>query len=165
MYRPTPPDDPDQPYCMREGDGGPWTCYTGAENFQEPPPDPSILTEAERQRRSDQLLTSRFRSIDAIDTARDDRLQQLELERRAVLRNLETQQQTLFGQIRAAADRQRAQLEVTADQLNDLARSRAILRSTEATLARMDQQETDIRRLHEEMKDRYRVLLQSNTSP
>ncbi|MEE4175048.1 MAG: hypothetical protein V2I57_12415 [Xanthomonadales bacterium] len=164
MYHPTPPDDPDQPYCMRRDDG-PWTCYSGAESFQRPAPDPNILTEAERQRRSDQLLTSRFRSLDAIDTARDERLQQLELERRSVRRNLETQKQMLFGQIRSAADRQRARLTVTEGQLEELAQTRAALRSTEATLTRMDQQETEIRRSHEAMKDRYRELLQSSTTP
>lgn len=164
VYHPTPPDDPDQAYCMREGDG-PWRCVSGADSFQRPPPDPNILTEAERQRRSDQLLTSRFRSIDAIDASMEERLQQLEFEKRAVNQNLRSEKQTLFRHIRAAADRQRAQLDVTEQQLQDLARIRATLRSTQATLARMDEQALEIRRAHETMKDRYRELLQSNTSP
>ena len=36
------------------------------------------MTEAERQRRSDQLLTSRFRSLNAIDASMDERLEQLD---------------------------------------------------------------------------------------
>jgi hypothetical protein len=164
VYRPTPPDDPDQPYCMRRGDG-PWSCYSGADSFQRPPPDPDIMTEAERQRRSDQLLTSRFRSLDAIDASMDERLEQLEFEKRAVRQNLRSERQTLFRHIRAAADRQRAQLPVTDRQLEDLARIRVNLRSTEATLARMDDQEREIRQAHEAMKNRYRELLQNTTSP
>jgi hypothetical protein len=164
VYHPTPPDDPDQPYCMRQGDG-PWTCYSGADSFQRPPPDPDIMTEAERQRRSDQLLTSRFRSLDAIDASMEERLEQLEYEKRAVRQNLRSERQTLFRQIRAAADRQRAQLEVTDRQLEDLARIRVNLRSTDAILARMDDQEREIRQAHEAMKTRYRELLQNTTSP
>lgn len=164
VYHPTPPGDPDQPYCMREGDG-PWTCYSGADSFQRPPPDPDILTEAERQRRSDQILTSRFRSLEAIDDSLAERLEQLEFEKRAVRQNLRSERETLFRHIRTAADRQRARLAVTDRQLEDLARIRVNLRSTEATLARMDEQERDIRRAHEAMKNRYRELLQSNASP
>ncbi len=164
VYHPTPPDDPDQPYCVREGDG-PWSCVSGADSFQRPPPDPNIMTPEERQRRSDQLLTSRFRSIDAIDDSMEERLQQLEFEKRAVNQNLRSEKQILFRHIRAAADRQRAQLEVTERQLQDIARIRTNLRSTQATLARMDEQALEIRRTHEAMKTRYRELLQSSTSP
>lgn len=164
FYRPTPPEDPVQPYCMRNGDG-PWTCYSGADSLQRPPPDPDILTAAERQRRSDQLLTSRFRSLDEIDAGRDERLEQLELEKSAVRQNLRSQQQRLFREIRAAADRQRAGLEVTERQIKDIDRSRGTLRSTQATLARMDAKAQEIRQAHEAMKDRYRELLQSSTTP
>lgn len=164
VYHPVPPDDPEQPYCMRRGDG-PWTCYSGADTLERPAPDPDILTEAERQRRADQLLTSRYRSVDAIDASRDERLEQLEFEKRAVRQNLRSQRQILFGQIRAAADRQRAQLPITDRQLEDLEQVRTNLRSTEGTLARMDRQAIEIREAHEAMKDRYRELLQSNAPP
>ena len=164
VYRPTPPTDPNQAYCEREG-SGPWTCFSGAGRLERPPPDPTALTEAERQRRSDQLLTSRFRSLDAIDANRDERLEQLEYEKRAVRQNRRNERQILFRHLRAAADRQRAQLEVTDQQLKDLARIRVTLQSTEATLLRMDEQEREIRRAHEAMKDRYRELMQRNPSP
>ncbi|MEM1413146.1 MAG: hypothetical protein AAGH19_12390 [Pseudomonadota bacterium] len=163
-FKPIPPEDPNQPYCMRRSDG-PWTCYEGADRLDAPPPDPDIMNEAERQKRYDQLLTSRFRSLDDIDRGREERLAQLEFERKAVESNLASQKRVLFSQIRAAADRQRAGLTVTEQQLADLALTRTSLRNNEAVIARLDRQSAEITREHEVMKDRYRELLQTQSAP
>lgn len=164
IFEPVPPDDPARPYCMRDDDG-PWTCFDGASRLEAPPPAPDIMTARERQRRADQLLLSRFRSLEAIDRGQAERLAQLDFERRTVERNLELQRRALFEQIGAAADQQRAGLPVTAPQLTTLDRTRANLRDTQAVLARLDAQALEIRREHEAMKQRYRELLEAGPAP
>lgn len=164
IFEPVPPDDPTRPYCMRDDDG-PWTCFDGARRLEAPPPAPDIMTAQERQRRADQLLLSRYRSLEAIDRGREERLAQLDFERRTVERNLALQRRALFDQIRAAADQQRAGLPVTAPQLTNLDRTRTSLRDTQGVLARLDAQALEIRREHEAMKQRYRELREAGSAP
>lgn len=164
IFQPVPPVDPARPYCMREDDG-PWTCFDGAESLAAPAPAPDILTARERQRRADQLLLSRYRSLEAIDRGREERLSQLAFERRTVERNRTLQRRALFEQIRAAADQQRAGLPVATPQLERLERSRSNLRDTGEVLDRLDAQALEIRREHEAMKERYRQLMQAAAAP
>lgn len=158
IYGPTPPDDPNQPYCEREGDG-PWTCFEKAESLIPPPPPEDVMTAEQRQRREDQLLMSRYRTLDGIEQAEDERLRQLEFEQRTVERNHQSQQNTLFDHIRSAADRQRAGLEVTERQREQIQATRQTLGVTERTLERLERQADEIRSEHDALRDRFRELM------
>lgn len=162
--RETPPDDPDQPYCIIEANGFK-TCFDGAERLAAPAPDPSVLEEEKRQQRQEQLKRMRYPTLDAIDQGRDEQLRQLDFERETVLRNQESQQRLLFEQIQDAADRQRAGLAVPPQQLDAMEVTRRNLDDNKATLERIDTRADDIRREFDALEDQFRTLDEGQATP
>jgi hypothetical protein len=164
IFRPTPPEDPGQPYCQRLNDG-PWTCFSGADTLEEPPPDPALTTEEDRQRQQDLLLRTRYRSLADIDTQLQEELDQVSFQRNVALSNQRMQETQLFQSIATAADRQRAGLEVEQEQLNAVQQARENLRMTQDALALIELEDSRVRARFEERKIRYRQLMEQYASP
>jgi hypothetical protein len=164
IFRPTPPDDPNQPYCHRLDDG-PWTCVGGADQLEPPPPDPDIMTAEEKQRQEDLLLRTRYRSLDDIERQLQEELDQVEFQRNVALSNQRLQQAQLFTSIRVAADRQRAGMTVKDEQLAQVHLARENLRMTEDTLNLIAAEETRLRERHELRRTRFLQLMEQYASP
>lgn len=164
VFNPTPPDDPNQPYCHR-GDDGPWTCVAGADQFEPPPPDPNIMTAEDRQRQQDLLLRTRYRSLDDINQHFREEMDQFEFQRNVALSNHRLQQDHLFAAIKVAADRVRAGMEVQQEQLIQVQLARDNLQMTVDSLDLIAAEEASIRERHEKRKSRFMELMEQFASP
>jgi len=164
IFNPTPPDDPNQPYCHRLDDG-PWTCVRGADQFEPPPPDPNIVSAQDRQRQQDLLLRTRYRSLEDIDYQFQEEMDQFVFQRNVALSNQRLQQDQLFAAIKVAANRERAGLEVQDDQLAQVKLARDNLQMTNDTLVLIAAEETRLRERNDARKARYLELMEQYASP
>lgn len=138
-----------------------------AEEIAELPRDSSGLprpkpryNEAERQAKMDSFLTLRYRSEEEISEAMNVEIKQLNYDRRLLEGSRNSMNESYRGQIRVAANRQRAGLAVSEDisyQIDDLQQN---LTKNAKALSRLDQREQTIRADFQEEIERYRFLVE-----
>lgn len=107
---------------------------------------------------SDQLLVLRYHSIEEIEEAMEGEVAQLKYD--ALLNNQSraSAMTALVGQVRSAANRQRAGLAVEAETENDINSVRQSIRRSERALAELQEREAKIRAAFLEDLERYRYL-------
>ncbi|NND44312.1 MAG: DUF4124 domain-containing protein [Xanthomonadales bacterium] len=122
---------------------------------KKPPP---LFTEDEVRLRSDRLLVLRYHSIADIEDAMQVEIDQLGYDRRLINQTMLSAMQSLEGQVRNAADRQRAGMEVEADIEGGINKLRQRIRRNERSLAELDTREQKIRADFSREIERYRYL-------
>ncbi|MEE4216042.1 MAG: DUF4124 domain-containing protein [Xanthomonadales bacterium] len=124
-----------------------------------PRPKP-LYSEAERQAKMDSFLTLRYKSEEEITEARDVEIKQLNYDRRLLEGSRDSMNDSYRGQIRVAANKQRAGLAVSEDVRYQIADLQQNLAENADELSKLDQREQTIRTGFQEELDRYRYLVE-----
>ena len=135
------------------------------EQAQELPRDSSgmqrpkaLYSEAELQRRMDNFLMLRYDSQQEITDAMNIEIKQLEYDRRLLTTTRESMEDAYRGQIKQAANRQRAGQQVDAKIADEINQLQARLAENSRSLGYMEKRELDIRAEFGKQLDRYRFL-------
>lgn len=107
---------------------------------------------------SDQLLVLRYHSIEEIEEAMEGEVAQLKYDTLLNNQSRASAMTALVGQVRSAANRQRAGLAVEAETENDINSVRQSIRRSERALAELKEREAKIRAAFLEDLERYRYL-------
>ena len=124
-----------------------------------PRPKP-LYTEAQKQAKMDNFLMLRYESEQEITDAMTVEIKQLNYDRRLLEGSRHSMSESYRGQIRVAANKQRAGQAIdddTSDRIEDLRRK---LGSNAKSLSALDQREQDIKATFQEQLDRYRYLVE-----
>jgi len=135
------------------------------EQLQELPRDSSgmkrpkaLYSEAEMQRRMDNFLMLRYDSEQEITNAMNVEIKQLEYDRRLLTTTRDSMQDAYRGQIRQAANRQRAGQQVDEKVSLEINKLQARLAENIRSLGYMETRETAIRAEFGKQLERYRFL-------
>ena len=135
------------------------------EQLQELPRDSSglkrpkaLYSEAELQRRMDNFLMLRYDSEQEITDAMNVEIKQLDYDRRLLTTTRESIEEAYRGQIRQAANQQRAGQQVAEQAAIEINRLQARLAENGRTLDFMEIREVDIRAEFGKQLERYRFL-------
>jgi hypothetical protein len=135
------------------------------EQLQELPRDSSgmqrpkaLYSEAELQRRMDNFLMLRYGSEQEITDAMNVEIKQLDYDRRLLTTTRESMEEAYRGQIRQAANRQRAGQQVDEKTAIEINRLQARLAENSRSLDNMEIREVDIRAEFGKQLERYRFL-------
>ena len=138
------------------------------EEPQELPRDASGLprpkaahSEAEMQQRMDNFLMLRYDSEQEILDAMNVEIKQLNYDRRLLEGSRASTETAYLGQIKLAADRQRAGLKVEPVTAREISANRAELTKIETALEGLQRREDSIRADFEKQLDRYRYLVET----
>lgn len=107
---------------------------------------------------SDQLLVLRYHSIEEIEDAMEVEVAQLKYDTLLINQSRASAMTALVGQVRSAANRQRAGLPVEAETENDINSLRQSIRRSERSLAALQEREEKIRASFAGALERYRYL-------
>lgn len=107
---------------------------------------------------SDQLLVLRYHSIEEIEEAMEVEVAQLKYDTLLINQSRASAMTALVGQVRSAANRQRAGLPVEAETENDINSLRQSIRRSERSLAALQEREEKIRASFLGHLERYRYL-------
>jgi len=118
----------------------------------------ALYSEAELQRRMDNFLMLRYESEQEITDAMNVEIKQLEYDKRLLLTTRTSMLDAYNGEIREAANRQRAGLKVDEATVKDLSRLRSRLAENQASLDLLQEREMSIRAEFDKQLDRYRFL-------
>ena len=124
-----------------------------------PRPKP-LYTEEQKQRRMDNFLMLRYESEQEITDAMNVEIKQLNYDRRLIEGSIQSILESWRGQIREAADKQRAGKTVSDEdvrQMNDL---QSKLAQSNRSLASLEARERDIRQEFNAQLERYRRLVE-----
>lgn len=124
-----------------------------------PRPKP-LYSESEKQTKMDNFLMLRYESEQEITDAMNVEIKQLNYDRRLLEGSRDSMNESYRGQIRVAANKQRAGQAInddTSDQIEDL---RKKLGNNARSLTALDQRETDIKATFQGQLDRYRFLVE-----
>lgn len=124
-----------------------------------PRPKP-LYNEAEKQAKMDNFLMLRYDSEQEITDAMNVEIKQLNYDRRLLEGSQDSMNESYRGQIRVAANKQRAGQAVaedTSDQIEDL---RIKLTANARSLSALDQREQNIKATFQAQLDRYRFLVE-----
>ena len=167
-----PPDRADKPYDILNDQGIVIERVTDPRR-RELPEDPSDKQaqrereqreEAERRivedrrRQADRLLVLKYQSEEELLDAMGVEINQLGYDRRLLDQSRESLMQSLAGQVREAADRQRAGMEVPPEQVAEIRDTRRRLEQNRNRLVALNDRETRIREMFEGELQRYRLL-------
>jgi len=137
------------------------------EQLQELPRDSSglvrpkaLYSEAEMQRRMDNFLMLRYGSEQEISDAMNVEIKQLEYDRRLLTTTRESMQEAYRGQIRQAANRERAGMQVNEDVVIEINTLQAKLEENSRSLDYMEIREQSIRAEFGKQLERYRFLVE-----
>lgn len=119
---------------------------------------PPLFTEDEVRLRSDRLLVLRYHSEADIEDAMQVEIDQLGYDRRLINQTMASAMQSLEGQVRNAADRQRAGMEVDESTETAINQLRQRIRRNEQSLAQLVEREQKIRATFLKEMERYRYL-------
>lgn len=125
---------------------------------------PPVMTEEERQQQIDRMLVLRFRSLEDLDTSMENDLGQLSYDRRMLESSRSSMYLALQGQVRQAANVQRAGSAVppaTAQQIDKL---RNDLQFNRRRMAELNARRDGIRAEYDEWRERYRYLVSGGES-
>ena len=124
-----------------------------------PRPKP-LYTEQEKQQRMDNFLMLRYESEQEIVDAMNVEIKQLNYDRRLLEGSRESMNDAYRGQIRVAADKQRAGVPIQGDVSAEIADLQSKLVTNARSIAKLDQREQQIRQKFQEELDRYRFLVE-----
>lgn len=124
-----------------------------------PRPKP-LYTEAEKQQRMDNFLMLRYESEKEIVDAMNVEIKQLNYDRRLIEGSHNSMLEAYRGQIRVAADKQRAGEPVSEADTQEMSQLQYKISQNSKSLAKLDQREQDIRATFQEQLDRYRYLVE-----
>ena len=124
-----------------------------------PRPKP-LYTEAEKKARMDSLLMLRYDSEQEIIDAMNVEIKQLNYDRRLLEGSRDSMNEAYRGQIRVAANKQRAGKPVSEDDRREMDGLQAKLAENARDLAALDQREQNIRAEFQAQLDRYRFLVE-----
>ena len=148
---------------------------------QPPPPEPSgkdvpqelprdasglprpkaLYSEAEMQRRQDNFLLLRYESEQEILDAMNVEIKQLNYDRRLLEGSRASTNQAYRGQIRVAAERQRAGLPIQAETTREIRKLRNALAANSESMAALQLREDAIRADFDKQLERYRYLMEN----
>ena len=138
------------------------------EALQELPRDASglprpkaLYSEAEMQQRMDTFLMLRYESEQEIVEAMNVEIKQLNYDRRLLEGSRTSTEGAYRGQVRVAAERQRAGLPVEAETAREIRKLRKALATNSESLAGLQQREDSIRSDFEKQLQRYRELVEA----
>jgi hypothetical protein len=126
-----------------------------------PRPEPRYSPQ-ELQAQQDQFLLLRYDSDKEILDAMEVEIKQLDYDRRLITTSMASLQGAYDGNIREAAERQRAGVAVEPKLIQDINGLKSRLVREEASLASLQQREADIRTNFKRELDRYRALVAEN---
>lgn len=118
----------------------------------------ALYSEAEMQRRMDNFLMLRYDSEQEIDDAMNVEIKQLEYDRRLLETTRESMEEAYRGNIREAANRQRAGQKVDDSASVEINQLQSRLADNQQELDRLDARELSIRAEFGKQVDRYRYL-------
>lgn len=121
-------------------------------------PEPLLSPEAMRAEQ-DALLLLRYDSEQEILDAMQVEINQLDYDRRLVVGSRKSLEEAYRGNVREAADRQRAGLPVEDDKAKELRALKRRLRSSAQSLAGLEKREAEIREMFAAELERYRKLI------
>jgi len=117
-----------------------------------------LISEAERRIQSDRLLVIRYDSKEDIIKALELQLSQLDYDTRLINQSYESTTTAIRNQIRQAADQQRANQQITADQQKEIDKLYARRARDEQKRSTMNKRENRIRARFQADLERYRFL-------
>ena len=117
-----------------------------------------LISDEERQRQSDRLLVIQYRSEEDIKKALELQLDQLGYDSRIINQSYDSTNNAIRDQIRQAANQQRANQQISEDQIKGINKLYARLARDDKKRAKMDQRESRIRARFQAYLERYRVL-------
>jgi len=117
-----------------------------------------LISEEERRRQSDRLLVIQYRSEEDISTALQLQLDQLGYDTRIINQSYDSTRNAIRDQVRQAADQQRANQVISADQQQGIDKLYARLSRDGKKRAAMDKRENRIRARFQAYLDRYLIL-------
>lgn len=123
----------------------------------------ALYSEAEMQQRMDNFLMLRYESEQEITDAMDVEIKQLNYDRRLLEGSRASTEEAYRGQIRVAADRQRAGLEVPPETSQEIRKLRSNLAQNRKSLDGLQLREDSIRADFEKQLERYRVLMETES--
>lgn len=124
-----------------------------------PRPKP-LYTEAEKQMRMDNFLMLRYENEQEILDAMNVEIKQLNYDRRLIESSHNSMLEAYRGQIRVAADKQRAGEPVSEKDTQEISDLRMKISQNKRSLAKLDNRETQIREEFQAQLDRYRRLVE-----
>jgi hypothetical protein len=124
-----------------------------------PRPKP-LYTEAEKQMRMDNFLMLRYESEQEIIDAMNVEIKQLNYDRELLKGSRASLEEAYRGQIRVAANQQRAGRAVSDDAANELEGLQLKLAENARSLGALDRREQDIRGEFQQQLERYRDLVE-----
>lgn len=117
-----------------------------------------LISVEERRAQSDKLLVIQYRSEDDITAALELEIAQLGYDKRLVNQSHESTSAAIRDQIRLAADQQRANLQISEDQKDEIAQLYARRVSDKKRLSAINRRENRIRARFQTDLERYRFL-------
>lgn len=117
-----------------------------------------LFTPDEVRLRSDRLLVLRYHSEADIEDAMQVEVDQLGYDRRLIHQTQASVMTSLAGQVRNAADRQRAGMPVEAETETEINKLRQRIRRSDQSLAQLKDREETIRAIFQKDLERYRYL-------
>lgn len=124
-----------------------------------PRPKP-LYTEAEKQQRMDNFLMLRYESEQEITDAMDVEIKQLNYDRRLIEGSQASIEESWRGQVREAANRQRAGQAVDAGMQREIAKLRSEMGQNRKELEALEAREHKIRTDFQAQLERYRFLVE-----
>jgi hypothetical protein len=121
----------------------------------------ALYSETEMQQRMDNFLMLRYESEQEIADAMNVEIKQLNYDRRLLEGSRASMNQAYRGQIRVAAERQRAGLPVEAATTHEIEKLRKSLATNSNSLAGLQQREDSIREDFDKQLNRYRYLIET----
>lgn len=121
----------------------------------------ALYSEAEMQRRMDNFLMLRYESEQEILDAMEVEIKQLNYDRRLLVGSRNSTRTAWRGQVRQAAERQRAGLQVPPETVREIRKLTAALAENAKSLEGLQQRENGIRADFEKQLERYRVLMET----
>lgn len=118
----------------------------------------ALYSEVEMQKRMDNFLMLRYESEQEITDAMNVEIKQLEYDRRLLRTTRESMLDTYRGEIKQAANRQRAGLEVPQKKSKEIKQLRSRLAESEVSLNQLKERELAIRAEFGKQLERYRYL-------
>lgn len=112
----------------------------------------------ERRRQADRLLVLKYHSEEELLDAMQVEINQLGYDRRLLDQSRESMMNSLAGQVREAADRQRAGMDLPPEQVAEIRDTRRRLEQNRNRLVALEDRETRIRSMFEGELARYRLL-------
>ncbi|MEM1413147.1 MAG: hypothetical protein AAGH19_12395 [Pseudomonadota bacterium] len=164
VFSPIPPKDPNQPYVLMR-DGIVVAAYEGSERLVRPDSEfDAQLAAEEAQRKADALLQVQYKNLEDIEEAMEVELENLRYDFNLIDGTYDSLEKSLFEQLEIAADRQRAGLKVPARTKEKIRALRVRMEANRENREGLDVREQQIRQEYDGKRDRYRYLLEQQST-